>query len=68
MVTYQTSDLLHWIPLLPLAAALLSGAWLMLSERRLPRWVVVGVACGAPIGSFLLASWLFRDLALLDSH
>ncbi len=67
MVTGTPTDSLHWIPLLPLAAALLSGSWLMFSERPFPRWVVIGLACGAPIGSFLLASWLFWDLALGDA-
>jgi NADH-quinone oxidoreductase subunit L len=46
---------LRWIPLLPLIAAVISGAWLVFGGRQLPRAAVIGLACGAPIASFAIA-------------
>ena len=46
---------LRWIPLLPLIAAAISGAWLVFGRRELPRVAVIALACGAPIASFAIA-------------
>ena len=42
---------LRWIPLLPLAAAVLSGLWLVFAPRNLPRAAVIALSVGAPIVS-----------------
>ncbi len=54
---------LHWIPLLPLMAAVISGVWLLFASKNLPRPVVIAMACGAPILSFALALSKFIELA-----
>ena len=46
---------LRWIPLLPLAAAVLSGLWLVFAPRQLPRAAVIALAVGAPIASFVIS-------------
>ncbi|MFQ5698606.1 MAG: NADH-quinone oxidoreductase subunit L [Myxococcota bacterium] len=51
----HTDSALRWIPLLPLIAAALSGVWLAFFRRRLPRAAVIGIACGAPVISFVLS-------------
>jgi NADH-quinone oxidoreductase subunit L len=51
-VNEHTNVALRWIPLLPLAAAVLSGLWLVFAPRQLPRALVILVAVGAPIASF----------------
>ncbi len=55
---------LRWIPLLPLLAAVLSGAWLMFAPRELPRGLVIGIGCGAPIASFAISVGAVWELAL----
>src|SRR5262245_21941479 len=61
----HTDASLRWIPLLPLLAAVISGLWLVFARRELPRVLVATFACGAPIGSFLVAvSAVWRLLAL----
>jgi len=47
--------MLRWIPLLPLAAAILSGTWLVFAPRQLPRALVILLAVGAPIASFAIS-------------
>ena len=47
--------MLRWIPLLPLCAAVASGAWLMFAPKELPRAAVIALAVGAPIASFAIA-------------
>ena len=46
---------LRWIPLLPLAAAVISGLWLIFAPRHLPRALVILLAVGAPIASFAIS-------------
>jgi NADH-quinone oxidoreductase subunit L len=62
-VTEHANTTLRWIPFLPLIAAVLSGAWLVFARRQLPRFVVILLACGAPIASFALALWQVIALA-----
>ncbi len=64
MVTENQSDALRWIPLLPLIAVVVSGLWLLGTRRQMPRPLVIGLACGAPIGSFAIA---FQSLFQLIS-
>jgi NADH-quinone oxidoreductase subunit L len=52
MTTINISKWLLWIPLLPLLGAALNG----LIGRKLPRWVVRWVACGAMFGAALISS------------
>ncbi|MEE9278628.1 MAG: NADH-quinone oxidoreductase subunit L [Myxococcota bacterium] len=59
----HTNELLRWIPLLPLMAAALSGVWLLFAPRELPRRVVIALACGAPILSFLISFRVVLELA-----
>jgi NADH-quinone oxidoreductase subunit L len=47
--------MLRWIVLLPLAAAVVSGIWVILVRRAWPRSLVILLACGAPLVSFVLA-------------
>ncbi len=49
------SQLLRWIPLLPLLAAVTHGVLLAVVRRSLPRGVVILLSCGAVILSFLLS-------------
>jgi NADH-quinone oxidoreductase subunit L len=51
----HASALLRWIPALPLLAALLHGAWLVLVRRPFSRGLVVALSCGSVIGSFVLS-------------
>ncbi len=63
-MTEHANATLRWIPLLPLIAAVLSGIWLVFTRRELPRAVVIGLAVGAPIASFVLAVVQVFNLAL----
>ncbi len=54
-MTEHENAALRWIPLLPLVAAALSGAWLVFARRELPRVAVIALACGAPIASFAIS-------------
>ena len=49
------SQLLRWIPLLPLLAAAIHGVLLGVVRRSLPRGVVILLSCGAVIASFVLS-------------
>ena len=49
------SQLLRWIPLLPLLAAAIHGVLLGVVRRPLPRGVVILLSCGAVIASFALS-------------
>ena len=55
MVNGVESNLLHWIPLLPLAAAIYHGVMVGLVRRQTPQKVVAAVSCGAVILSFVLS-------------
>ncbi|MBS1107645.1 MAG: NADH-quinone oxidoreductase subunit, partial [Deltaproteobacteria bacterium] len=50
--TGVSSDLLRWIPALPLLGALVHGVGLGLLRREMPRGLVVAISCGAPIAAF----------------
>jgi NADH-quinone oxidoreductase subunit L len=65
MVTAADSDLLRWIPLLPLLAALYHGVVLGLLRRPTPRWLVIGLSCGSVLLSFLFACGAFWELLSL---
>jgi NADH-quinone oxidoreductase subunit L len=62
-VNEHVSAALRWIPLLPLAAAVLSGLWLVFAPRQLPRAAVIVLAVGAPIASFAISVWQVFALA-----
>ncbi|MFP8881377.1 MAG: NADH-quinone oxidoreductase subunit L [Myxococcota bacterium] len=55
MVNGVDSDLLHWIPLLPLAAAIYHGVMIGLVRRQTPQTVVAAISCGAVILAFVLS-------------
>ncbi len=59
----DANELLRWIPLLPLIAAVVSGVWLVFAPRGLPRSVIGALACGAPIASFRLSVRVVWELA-----
>ena len=56
------SDLLRWIPLLPLAAAVIHGVILGLLRRESPRSFVIALSCGAPILAFAITLVAFFQL------
>lgn len=50
-----STDLLRWIPALPLLAACIHGVMLGLLRKQAPRWFVIALSCGAVFGSFLIS-------------
>ena len=66
MVDAHANETLRWIPLLPLLAAAVSGLWLLFARHELPRAVVVGLGCAAPIASFALGFGALLDLTELE--
>ncbi|MFQ5415454.1 MAG: NADH-quinone oxidoreductase subunit L [Myxococcota bacterium] len=54
--------LLRWIPLLPLAAAVIHGLLLVVVRRPVHRLVTVTLSCGAAALSFLIACAVFGQL------
>ncbi len=62
MVNGVDSDLLHWIPLLPLAAAIYHGVMIGLVRRQTPQTVVAAVSCGAVILAFVVSFMALLDL------
>jgi NADH-quinone oxidoreductase subunit L len=66
MVTGGTEfDLLRWIPLAPLLAAVLHGVLLVVVRRSISQWVTVAVSCGAMMASFVISSAAFARLVQL---
>ncbi|RIL05813.1 MAG: NADH-quinone oxidoreductase subunit L [Proteobacteria bacterium] len=69
------TDLLRWIPLLPLLGALVHGVGLGLLRREMARPLVIAISCGAPIAAFAVTCVAFARLlglpgeqrALVDS-
>ena len=60
------SEMLRWIPLLPLAAAAYHGVMLAFVRRPTPRWATIAISCGSVALSFVLACvgfWKLRGLA-----
>lgn len=60
-----TSDLLRWIPLLPLLGALVHGVLLGVVRRELPRGLVIALSVGAPALAFLVTLAGFFQLRAL---
>ena len=56
------TELLRWIPALPLLAALIHGFWLLLVRRPCPKGVVVALSCGSVIASFGLSCLALIEL------
>ncbi len=56
------SEILRWIPALPLLAALVHGVWLALVRRPFSRGLVVAISCGAVIASFGLSCLALVEL------
>jgi NADH-quinone oxidoreductase subunit L len=61
------SDLLRWIPLLPLLGAAIHGLLLALIRRPLPRTAVILLSCGSVVASFLLSFWVLVELAMMPA-
>jgi NADH-quinone oxidoreductase subunit L len=62
MVDAGESNLLLWIPLLPLAAATYHGVMIGLVRRATPPTLAAGISCGAVILSFVLSCIALGDL------
>lgn len=60
--TGASSGLLHWIPALPLAGALVHGASRGLFRREMPRSLVIAISCGAPIAAFVVTCMAIAQL------
>jgi NADH-quinone oxidoreductase subunit L len=56
------TDLLRWIPLLPLLGAAVHGVLLGLVRRELPRGAVIALSVGAPALAFLVTLAAFLQL------
>ena len=50
------SELLRWIVLLPLIAAIFHGVMLGVVRRSTPRWVTIALSCGSVLLGFVLSS------------
>jgi NADH-quinone oxidoreductase subunit L len=61
------SDLLRWIVLPPLLAALYHGVMLAFVRRPTPRAVVVGLSCGSVLVSFAVACLALTELLQLPA-
>ena len=69
MVNENTDAALRWIPLLPLAVAVLHGVMLGLVRRSLPRWAVNLLSCGSVALSFGVSVYaFFRLVSLKDDY
>ncbi len=66
--TLEQTELLRWIPGLPLAAALFHGIMLALVRRESPRPLVVLISCGAVGASFGISLWALFDLLQLPAE
>jgi len=62
VVTPTESELLRWIPLLPLMAAAYHGIEVGLLRRPSPRMLVILLSCGAVLLSFLISCMAFAEL------
>jgi NADH-quinone oxidoreductase subunit L len=62
------TDLLRWIPLLPLLGALAHGVGLGLLRREMPRALVIAISCGAPIAAFAVTCMAFARLVALPGE
>jgi NADH-quinone oxidoreductase subunit L len=60
-----STELLRWIPLLPLLGAVVHGILLGLVRRELPRGLVVAISVGAPALAFLVTLLAFFQLRAL---
>jgi NADH-quinone oxidoreductase subunit L len=65
MVEAAPTDLLRWIPLLPLLGALVHGVLLGLLRRGLPRGLVIALSVGAPALAFAVTVAAFLRLGAL---
>ena len=61
------SDLLRWIPLLPLLAAVIHGVMLGLVRRSLARSAVILLSCGSVVLAFVISFVAFLQLLGLSS-
>jgi NADH-quinone oxidoreductase subunit L len=61
------SDLLHWIPLLPLLVATYHGISIGVLRRPTPPRMAAVLSCAAVVFSFVLACIAFRDLLELPA-
>jgi len=59
------SELLRWIPLLPLLAAAVHGVMLGVVRRPMARWLVVSLSCGSVLLAFLCSCLAFWELLQL---
>jgi NADH-quinone oxidoreductase subunit L len=66
--TGTATDLLRWIPLLPLLGALVHGVGLGLLRREMPKPLVIAVSVGAPALAFLVTCMSFSQLLALPAE
>ena len=66
--TGVSTDLLRWIPALPLLGALVHGAGLGLMRRDMPRPLVIAVSCGAPIAAFLVTCMAVAQMVAIPGE
>ncbi|TDJ14447.1 MAG: NADH-quinone oxidoreductase subunit L [Deltaproteobacteria bacterium] len=62
MVTPTAISWLHWIPVLPLIAAVYHGLMIGIVRRSTPRWFVIGLSCGTVFLAFLASCAAFGAL------
>ena len=61
------SDLLHWIPLLPLLVAAYHGISIGVLRRPMQPRLAAIISCAAVLISFVIACIAFRDLLALPT-
>jgi len=64
-VVTESTELLRWIALLPLLAALYHGVMLALVRRPTPRAFTVGISCGSVVAAFGAACLALTELLQL---
>jgi len=62
------SQLLRWIPLLPLLAAAVHGVLIGVVRRSLPRGAVILLSCGAVIASFVISFFALIELIGMEGE
>jgi NADH-quinone oxidoreductase subunit L len=67
MVDATPSELIRWVPLLPLIGAVVHGVLLAFLRKPLSRVLTIALSCGSVIAAFVISLLLVNDLAKLPA-